>query len=283
MTEHEQDPVAGPGGDAGSSDDAGSSGPGPVDPDPAPHGGAAPLDDEDDLAGFTSPFQRFVRHARGWLGLLVAIAVVLPVAGWALDAWVFRTSGDEVVARLGGDASLTEALLLVRVTTCEGTAASGSAFAVDLGGGPVVVTNRHVVDRAASVGVQPFAGGPALTVSAVQLAPGDDVAVLRLADPAALPATLVRGPPASVGDPVRLVGFPAARPFTTSGEVVAVEPGRLLLDLRTDPGASGSPVVDREGRVVAQVFARTSDGRGVATPVDRLAAAVRGAVPAPGC
>lgn len=244
---------------------------------------AGPLEDPDDLANYRTPFSRLVTHARGWLGLLVAIAVALPLAGWAIDELDFRRSGDTVAQRLGADASLVDALLLVRVSTCAGGSSSGSAFAVDLGDGPVVVTNRHVVDEASAVGVRPLVGGPALSVSEVRLSADLDVAVLELSDPRALPATLVAGPDAAVGDEVRLVGFPAARPFTTEGEVVEVAPSRLLLDLRTDPGASGSPVVDDEGRVVGQIWARTVDGQGVATPISAVARAVEQATPAPGC
>lgn len=241
------------------------------------------LADPDDLANYRTPFSRLVTHARGWLGLLVAIAVALPLAGWAIDELAFRRSGDTVAQRLGADAPLVDALLLVRVSTCTGGASSGSAFVVDLGDGPVVVTNRHVVDEASAVGVRPLVGGPALSVAQVRLSDEVDVAVLELSDPGALPATLVAGPDAAVGDEVRLVGFPAARPFTTEGEVVEVAPTRLLLDLRTDPGASGSPVVDVEGRVVGQIWARTADGQGVATPIAAVARAVEEAAAAPGC
>ncbi len=241
------------------------------------------LEDPDDLANYRTPFSRLVRHARGWLGLVVAIAVALPLAGWAIDELAFRRSGGTVAQRLGPDAALVDALLLVRVSTCAGGSSSGSAFAVDLGDGPVVVTNRHVVDEASAVGVRPLVGGPALSVTGVRLSADLDVAVLELSDPRALPATLVAGPDAAVGDEVRLVGFPSARPFTTEGEVVEVAPTRLLLDLRTDPGASGSPVVDDEGRVVGQIWARTVDGQGVATPISAVARAVERAAPAPGC
>lgn len=241
------------------------------------------IDDPDDLAGYDTPFSRLVSHARGWLALVVALAVVLPLGGWVFDELRFRSSGEEVAQRLGADASLADALLLVRVTTCAGGSSSGSAFAIDLGDGPVVVTNRHVVDRAATVGVRRLDGGPALGVAEVRVSDLADVAVLELTDPDVLSATLVAGRGVDVGETVRLVGFPGARPFTTDGTVVAVDAQRMLVDLRTDPGASGSPVVDEQGRVVGQVFARTGQGQGVATPVGRLAEAVDGARAAPGC
>ncbi len=249
----------------------------------AHHGPDPGLPDEDDLDGFETTSSRLFRRFGPWLAVLVAIALVLPVGGWVFDELGFRASGDAVVAQLGEDAELADALLLVRSVGCGGALASGTAFAVDLGDGPVVVTNRHVVEGSRSVGVRPLDGGPAVTVEDHRLSTIADVAVLDLADPGAVTAVLVRGETPSVGDEVRLVGFPAARPFTTDGAVAAVDPARLLLELRTDPGASGSPVVDTDGRVVGQVFARTEDGHGVATPVDRLSHAVSEAVPAPPC
>jgi V8-like Glu-specific endopeptidase len=82
---------------------------------------------------------------------------------------------------------------------------------------------------------------------------------------------------------LRLVGFPAARAFTTTGTVRAVDPEVLEVELATDPGASGSPLVAADGRVAGQIFARTRGGEGLATPIARLLAAVEAATPAPDC
>jgi S1-C subfamily serine protease len=65
--------------------------------------------------------------------------------------------------------------------------------------------------------------------------------------------------------------------------VRAVDPDVLQVELATDPGASGSPLVTEDGRVAGQIFARSSRGQGLATPIARLVAAVEAATPAPAC
>lgn len=241
------------------------------------------LDVADALEGFQSPLSRFVSRAKGWMAALVALAMIVSAGGWALNEYAFGAAGDAVEQELGDDAALTEAMLLVRTTDCSGRSSSGSAFGLDLDGQAVVVTNRHVVDGARTIGVRPLAGGPALPVEAHRLADSADVAVLELADPDDLPPLLRAGADPSVGDEVRIVGFPAARPSTSAGPVDDVSGGRLLLDLVVDPGASGSPVLDDAGLVVGQVFAQADDGRGVATSLTALVQAARTATPAPAC
>jgi S1-C subfamily serine protease len=200
------------------------------------------------------------------LGILVALAMLLPAGGWVLDRLAVRSAGGDVQEALGDDAGITDSLLLVRSVDCAGRSRSGSAFSLDLDGVGVVITNRHVVDAARSTVVQPLDAGPGMQVREVLLSAAADVAVLVL-DDEAVPPTLPTGPTASLGQPILTVGFPGARPALREGRVDRVEPARLLLALEVGAGASGSPVLDDEGRVVGQVFARTQDGRGVATPI----------------
>lgn len=236
----------------------------------------------DDLAGYRTPLQRMVDRVRGWVAVAIALGLLLPVGGFAIAEYVFGRAGSEVVLELGEDAGLAEAMLLVTTTDCLGRSSTGSAFALALPGGAVVVTNRHVVDQAQSIAVRPLAGGAATPVSSHRLATDADVAVLDLpAD--AMPPSLRTGPSAGIGDEVRVVGFPGGQPAFSSGPVRELAGGRMVLDLRIAGGSSGSPVLDAEGRVVGQVFARSGDGRGVATPLATVVGAARGALPAPGC
>lgn len=238
---------------------------------------------EDEHEGYETAMSRLVARSRSWLALFVALLLVVPLAGWLLEELAFQRSGSEVEEELGtGD--LADSVFLVRAARCDGTSGSGSGFVAQRDGRPVVVTNRHVVDGARVVGLRRLRGGVAIEVAGYRVSDAADVAVLEVTDPSVLPPALPFGGPVEQGAPVRIVGFPAARPFTTSGTVEAADGGRLLVDVRTDPGASGSPVVDRDGRVVGQVFARSEEGFGVATPADVLTDAIASARSVdPGC
>ncbi|MEX1162593.1 MAG: serine protease [Nitriliruptor sp.] len=242
---------------------------------------------EDDLEGFSSPLSRLVASARTWLVIVVVIAMVVPAVAFLGDEWSFRRSAGEVVATLDGErsgAAAADTVLLVRSLGCSGRAGTGTAFVVQTDRGPALLTNRHVVEDARTVGVRALDGSTEVQVTGVRLSGTADVAVLEVADPSGLPPalSLQRGLP-STGQEVRLVGFPAATPFTAAGTVDVAEPQRLLLDLEVAPGASGSPVVASDGQVVGQVHAIASDGRGVATPTGRLLSAIDDARPAPSC
>lgn len=240
-------------------------------------------EDEDDLEGYETAMSRFVARSRGWLALFVAVLLVVPLGGWLLEELAFQRSGTEVAEEPGAEGA-AGSVFLVRAARCDGTSGSGSGFVAHRDGEPVVVTNRHVVEGARVVGLRRLTGGAAIDVAGYRISDEADVAVLEVTDPSSLPPALSFGRQVEEGDPVRIVGFPAARPFTTSGTVERVDGGRLLVDVRTDPGASGSPVVDPDGRVVGQVFARSSDGFGVATPVGALTDAIASARSVdPGC
>jgi S1-C subfamily serine protease len=219
--------------------------------------------------------RRFIDRVKPYLGVVVAIALVVPFGAGLVNFLLFDRAGDRAAEQLAEsdiDAALVEAVLLVRATQCSAAGiGSGTAFATTLDGEPVLVTNRHVVDDARTVGVQRLGGGPGPRVTSWQLAPGADVAVLRLEDDPTLPVllSLARDEPV-VGSEVITVGFPNAMPFTNAGTIAAADDRRLDLDLRVEPGASGSPVLGPDGRVVGQVHSRTDDGNGVATALPAL-------------
>lgn len=240
-----------------------------------------------DLEDVTTPMASLVEHARSWLAVVVVLAMLLPLSLWLIDELRFQAAGSSVVATLEGELegeAVADAVLLVRAIGCDGSRRSGSAFVLRTAGGPVLVTNRHVVERTETIGLRTLQGASTMRVIGARLAANADVAVLEVDDAAALPPALTRrDEPLAEGTEVRLVGFPAATPFTTTGTVSGVVGGRVLLDLDVDPGASGSPVVGPDGRVGGQVYAVTDGGLGVATPVEDVLDAVAGAVPAASC
>jgi S1-C subfamily serine protease len=245
-------------------------------------------EEHDDLEELARRRKRRLLPLFRLLAAVVAAAMLLPAGIWLVDELEFRRASDAVVETLEGVLSgsdVADTVLLVRSVGCvPGTSSSGSAFVVETDEGPRLVTNRHVVDDARQVGLRTLDGASSLRVVGVRVSDEADVAVLEVAEPAALPPPLaVRTALPDPGTEVRLVGFPAARPLTTAGTVARSSPGRLELDLQVDPGASGSPVVDDDGRVLGQVFAVTASGQGLATPAALVVEAAADTRPATGC
>ncbi len=246
------------------------------------------VDDPDDLEAFTSPLHRLATTGRTWIAAVLAVALIAPGLAWVGNELAFRRSADAVVATLDGELTgeaAAEAVVLVRTNACSGhRSGSGTAFVLETSTGPVLLTNRHVVEDAAQIGLRRLDGSSGAEVTDVELSSSADVAVLEVADPDGLPPALeVADEDVEAGETVRLVGFPAAEPFTTAGEVAEVGSDRLLLDLEVTGGASGSPVITEDGRVVGQVYASTSDGLGVATPTAQVLTAVEETEPKPIC
>lgn len=237
----------------------------------------------DDLDGYETTMSRLARRSRGWLALLLAAALVIPAGSWLVDEFIFQRSGSAVESELGEDADLVASVLLVRSIGCSGQVSTGSAFVADVDGAIHIVTNRHVVAGAGTVSLRRLTGGPSFPVAAHAVSPSADVAVLTPAEDVDVPPPLVLGGDPAPGEEVRLIGFPSARPYTTAGTVARVGPHQVLVELQVTGGASGSPVVGEDDRVVAQVYGRTGDGTGVATPAGALRTAIADAEPAAGC
>lgn len=138
----------------------------------------------------------------------------------------------------------------------------------------IVVTNAHVVAGEDDTTVEPD-GGDGMDATAVAFDPHNDLAVLRVPG-LGLPA-LGRRAGAPVGAPVAILGYPENGPYRSVagrlGETRTVlsrdaygngPVRRRMTSLRGNirSGNSGGPVVDAGGRVVATVFAATTNGSG---------------------
>lgn len=218
--------------------------------------------------------------------LTIALVGCVPPPPWSDDG---RTDL-EAIAPLELDAAReAEALRRAREVTVRirsiGCDRLGVGSGVVLPGG-LIVTNRHVVGSPRRLEVTTWDGvGLEVVVDGVAL--DSDLAVLRSADPGALPAAALRDAPARVGEPVIVVGYPEGGPSTiTTGDVVALQDGELfdepaeviVIDAEVRPGNSGGPVLDADGLLIGVVFARDPERRlGLAVPVgtllDRLDAA----------
>lgn len=177
-------------------------------------------------------------------------------------------------------ARLTPSTVLVESLRDGGRTGTGSGWVLDASAG-LVVTNAHVLNQGDSV--QVASGGRRRSARVVAVAPCEDVALLRLADRAGLrTASLAPGASVRRGQTVIALGFPAAAkpqddPISTTGVVSAaratyadaapdVPPytDAVQTDTALNPGNSGGPLVDLEGRIVgmnAAVRSTGADGR----------------------
>jgi S1-C subfamily serine protease len=178
---------------------------------------------------------------------------------------------------------------------------TGTAFSISAGG--LLLTNRHVVindqnQRARDIAVQ-FPGSKEILRARIeQVAPDVDLATVRITDTVKIadpgPYPVVRGlrldATPEVGDPIALIGYPlgvdapmggmpgspTVRTTLAPGTVAKILPDSLLqLDAYSATGASGSPILDRDGRVIGVEFGGIleSEGRVVlGLPIKRAAA-----------
>ncbi|WP_380165469.1 S1C family serine protease [Jannaschia sp. R86511] len=190
-------------------------------------------------------------------------------------------------------------VVAIQVAGADGSGGEGSGVVIDEQGH--VLTNNHVVATAAGGGQVrvTLSDGRVLAAEIVGLDPSTDLAVLQLADaPDDLTvAELGRSEDVQVGDPVMAIGNPLGlsgtvttgivsaldRPVTTQSVGVAsgepVVTAAVQTDAAVNPGNSGGPLVDAQGRVVGinSSIAGLSGGSGsiglgFAIPVDAAAA-----------
>jgi 2-alkenal reductase len=150
-----------------------------------------------------------------------------------------------------------------------------------------VVTNNHVIEEADSVTVV-FADGTEVEAKVLGADPDSDLAVLELLgfDESTKPVLLGDSASLRVGQMAIAIGNPFGQEFTmTTGIVSAL--GRIIrsgnspfsipeviqTDAPMNPGNSGGPLLDRQGRVVGvatQIISRSgsSAGIGFAVPID---------------
>jgi len=159
----------------------------------------------------------------------------------------------------------------------------GSGFVVDAGQG-LIVTNQHVVGRAGEIRVMDHQGR-VLDAELLGSDEGIDLAVLRV-NTRDLPAVeLGDSGSLRVGDDVFAVGNPYGHGHTVTRGILSARArslGRDEFDLfmQTDaainPGSSGGPLFDEEGRVVGINTAIDSRGEaiGFAMPVELLKGAL---------
>lgn len=167
---------------------------------------------------------------------------------------------------------------------------SGSGFVISSGG--YILTNAHVVDGAAKLGVV-FNDGTELEASLVGYDNTTDLAVLRVDKTGLYALKLGSSADIRVGEFVIAIGDPTGRELagsTTFGIISAAQrtitiDGQtntyIQVDAAVNPGNSGGPLINMKGEVIGIVSAKTvtasyddygnaisAEGLGFALPID---------------
>lgn len=140
---------------------------------------------------------------------------------------------------------------------------SGVAIAPDL-----VLTARHVVWGAEAWVVFPPGSTTPIAARPVYVDPDRDIAFLHVDRALDHHVSLPEGRQLTISERVSVSGYPLdlrePMPAAASGEVSRVtRTGELHLTISVNPGHSGGPVIDAEGRIVGIVSARGRPERGV--------------------
>jgi S1-C subfamily serine protease len=144
--------------------------------------------------------------------------------------------------------------------------------------GTYVVTADHVV-KDASTGVSLTRSGHSWQGDISAEDPANDLAVIRMSAHPEGAAPLWQQPRSgapSVGDQLLLIGSPFGLSGTvTTGVVSRVTPRLVQTDAAANPGNSGGPAVDKEGRVVGVLVSGGGENINFAVRIDRLCAKLR--------
>ena len=198
-----------------------------------------------------------------------------PLAVRKIDRSVILAASQPVPMLISQGLRRKAQLMVVRVrnVSCQGVG-TGSGFALDR---DTLLTNRHVLAGADRVEVSTW-DGRSLKVSTAEVGALVDMGIAEVEG--RLPPVATSYAPAVAGAPIAVVGFPLGGPLTFSnGRVLDLVdgarfgiPGRVMrITAIVEPGSSGSPVLNAEGKVVGIVYAiELATGLGLAIPLDTV-------------
>ncbi|MDH3245799.1 MAG: trypsin-like peptidase domain-containing protein [Saprospiraceae bacterium] len=165
---------------------------------------------------------------------------------------------------------------------------SGSGFIISSDG--YLVTNHHVIERALQVEVG-FADGLEISAKLIGVDPSTDVAVLQVRDGDLKPLHFADSDELEPGQIAIAIGNPMGLQHTVTtgvvsalGRTLRAKNGRLIDDvIQTDaalnPGNSGGPLVNSEGKVIGVNTAVVAAAQGLCFAVSsNLAAYVAGQI-----
>jgi serine protease Do len=226
-----------------------------------------------------SQFVRFV--SSGLLTVQVTIATsmvqafITTMPGWSQSQSAQAQGNDKDPTEIYKQASRA----VVLIETDQG---SGSGAIIAANG--LIVTNAHVVEGAKTVRVT-LRDGRQLTGEVISMGSSDclDLALVKVSNSGQLPIIpLAAQNSAEVGMQVLAIGNPLDTTFTlTDGIISNLVPklGRLLTNVRLNPGNSGGPLLNRQGQLVGIIkggyHAETGDGINMAVAVEQVLAMVQ--------
>jgi serine protease Do len=170
-----------------------------------------------------------------------------------------------MISALPGFAQLAERLQASTVRVGDGRRGAGSGVVWSMDG--LVITNAHVArGRSASI---VFHDGRRSSARVIARDPERDLAALRLENVVAFPLPVAGVRDAStlrVGELVVAVGNPLGLVGALTAGIVQRQSDRFVIaDLRLEPGNSGGPLADAQGRVVG-INSMVARGLALAVP-----------------
>jgi S1-C subfamily serine protease len=228
-------------------------------------------------------------------GLVVAVVGLVAVAaGWVGDDDDSSPTPSvvplaEPVSDQGDGAGLTvneiykrdsQGVAFIQAEQASG-AATGSGFVIDDDGH--ILTNAHVVEGAQNIEVEFGDDGNTRTAELVGMDPSTDVALLHVDDNDDLtPLELGDSSSVEIGDPVVAIGNPFGLDRTVTTGIVSAKQRQIQApngfsisdviqtDAAVNPGNSGGPLLDSQGRVIginSQIASDSGGNDGVAFAV----------------
>jgi S1-C subfamily serine protease len=166
----------------------------------------------------------------------------------------------------------------------------GSAFFVDASG--LLITNYHVIASEVDPSYEGYSrlyvrlgdsSTPRIPAKVIGWDKAVDLALIKAEIKPEYVFSVIDGVLPKVGETVFAIGSPAGLEKTVTSGIVSTAARRLLqigtviqIDAAVNPGNSGGPVVDRDGRIAGVVFAGAEqfEGLNFAIPAARLSAAL---------